>query len=123
MKVHSATAQSPADQAVAASATACAYGPSCSTESFICRALNVFIDSGLVAPEEDHLKLITQLALKAREFFFASALFLPEQSQLDYFFDEFVRLCATPTPVLSCGSVFDGGLSATCASQTNPRIE
>ena len=98
MPFPTAIVQCPADQPAATSAAASAYGPSRSTESFICRALNVFIDSGLIAPEEDHLELITRFALKAREFFFASALFLPEQIQLDHFFDEFVRLCAVPTP-------------------------
>jgi hypothetical protein len=98
MLFSTATVPFSAQEPIATSTEVYAYGPGRSTESFVARALGFFIDNELIVPEASHLELIVHFALRAQEFFFASALFPPEQTQLDHFFDEFVQLCAIRTP-------------------------
>jgi hypothetical protein len=71
-----------------------------SAQNYVRRALNVFLDNGLVAPEDDHLELIARSALEAQHLFFTVARYHPEEAQLNHFFDEFVLICALPMPVL-----------------------
>jgi hypothetical protein len=70
-----------------------------SAQSYERRALNVFLDNGLVAPEDDHLELIARFALEAQQLFFTVALYHPDEGQLNHFFTEFVLLCASPLRV------------------------
>jgi hypothetical protein len=85
--------------------------------------LNFFIENELIAPEEEHLELIVRFALRAQEFFLASALFFPDQIQLDHFFDEFVWLCALPAPPHSSDSGFESVCRLLAPHQISPRIE
>ena len=71
-----------------------------SAQNYVRRALNVFLDNGLVAPEDDHLELIARFALEAQQLFFTAARYHPEEAQLNHFFDEFVLICALPIPAL-----------------------
>jgi hypothetical protein len=98
MPFPSATVQSPADHPIPTSAAAYAYGRGRSTESFVRRAVYVFLDNGLIVPAQDHLESIVRLARQAQELFFAGATFHPDESQLDHFFLQFIRLSAVPTP-------------------------
>ena len=77
------------------------YGSSrsLSVQSYVRRALNVFLDNELVVPGDDHLELIARLALEAEQLFFTAALYHPEEAQLSHFFKAFVMFCALPTPV------------------------
>jgi len=64
--------------------------------SIVRRALNIFVAHDLVAPEQDQLAAIVRLALKAQELYFAAAVYHPDETQLNHFFDGFVQLCAIP---------------------------
>jgi hypothetical protein len=68
-------------------------------QSYVRRALNVFLDNELVVPGDDRLELIARLALEAEQLFFTAALYHPEEAQLSHFFEAFVLFCALPTPV------------------------
>jgi hypothetical protein len=73
---------------------------SLSTHDYLQRAMNIFLDNELLAPEDDHLELIVRFALEAQQLFFTAALYDPEEAQLRRFFDEFVTFCALPVRVL-----------------------
>ena len=83
------------------SATKLTYtsGRSSSVQSYVRRALNVFLGNELVVPGDDHLELIARLALEAEQLFFTAALYHPEEAQLNHFFKAFVLFCALPAPV------------------------
>jgi hypothetical protein len=73
---------------------------SLSVQDYVRRALNIFHDHGLVAPEDDHLELIARFALEAQQRFFTAALYDPDEAQLNHFFEAFVLFCARPLQVL-----------------------
>jgi hypothetical protein len=99
MPVKSLDVPSSDDQRLSASAPTYASGRSLSAQSYMRRALNVFHDNELVAPDNRHLELIARLALEAQQLFFTAALYHPEEAQLNHFFNEFVLLCVLPARV------------------------
>ena len=67
-----------------------------SPQSSVCRALSVFTDNDLVAPEYGHVELIARFAVQAQLLLFTAAMFHPDEDQLNRFFNEFVLACALP---------------------------
>jgi hypothetical protein len=96
MSVKSLDVRSSDDQRLSASEPTYSSARSFSAQSYVRRALNVFSNLEIVVPGKDHLELLVRLALDAQQLFFAVALFHPGETQLDHFFDEFIRLCAIP---------------------------
>jgi len=64
--------------------------------SIVRQASNIFLAQDLVAPEQDQLEAIVRLALKAQELYFAAAVYHPNETHLEHFFNGFVLLCAMP---------------------------
>jgi hypothetical protein len=97
MPVTSPVIQSPAKHRVPPTSTAASSScPNYAPQSSVCRALNVFADNDLDAPEHDHLELITRFAVQAQLLLFTAAMCEPDQARLDQFFNEFVLACALP---------------------------
>jgi hypothetical protein len=99
MPIASPNVQPPVDQLPQTSAEASAFGHSHSRQSPACRALNVFADNDLVAPEHDHLELIGRFAVQAQLLLFTAAMHYPDEDRLNRFFNEFVLACALPAQV------------------------
>ena len=73
-------------------------------------ASEVFDDVGQTPPRLGGLEAITRAALDARSIYFFAATYAPTESDLEYFFDWFVRSCA-----ISCPRNDGGGVAApTC---------
>ena len=70
-----------------------------SPQSSVCRALNVFAENDLVAPEYGHLELIAHFAVEAELLLFTAAMYPPDEDRLIAFFNEFVLACALPAQV------------------------
>jgi hypothetical protein len=96
MPTASPEVQPPVDQIAQTPTAASNSSRSHSTRSPVCRALSVFADNDLVAPEHDHLEMIARFAVQAQWLFFAAAMHAPDEDQLNHFFNEFVLACALP---------------------------
>lgn len=88
--------QPPVDHASQTSATPPTSIRSYTPQSSVCRAMNVFADYDLVAPERSHLELIARFAVEAQRLFFTAAVYPPDDAQLTDFFNRFVLFCALP---------------------------
>ena len=70
----------------------------CSLPGYIRRVIEILSELDVVALGQDHVESLTRLSLDAQQAFFAAARFHPDETQLDNFLFEFIRLCVVPTP-------------------------